>query len=132
MSRTSKGKASSQATREPAEFGLAREPLGAGGAVISVVGELDIATAPRLREALGEELDRGVSRIVIDLSAVSFVDSVAIGVILHTKMRAGEHGRMALVVVPDSYVRMILEVAGGDSVVDLFESRDEAIAHVGA
>ena len=52
-----------------------------GVVVMAVHGSLDIDSAPRLREAMHGALDRGRSRIVVDLGDVEFCDSVGLGTI---------------------------------------------------
>jgi anti-sigma B factor antagonist len=48
--------------------------------VIAVRGEIDIETAPQLREVVTEVTDAGADRLVFDLSEVGFVDSIGLGV----------------------------------------------------
>src|SRR6185436_13970388 len=58
-------------------FGLTEEPLGESGTILTVAGELDIATAPELRGRLTAALQAGKTGIVVDLREVAFMDSVA-------------------------------------------------------
>ena len=110
-------------------FGVAEEPL-PGGLALTVSGELDMATAPELRERLGAALDAGVTRIVVDLREVTFVDSVGLAAVLHARSRLLADGRLALVVVPDSYAQLVLEIAGMPRALAIFEDPDAAIEHV--
>ena len=110
-------------------FGLTEEPLPSGLA-FTVSGELDMATAPELRERLGAALDSGITRIVIDLREVTFVDSVGLAAVLHARSRLLAGGHLALVVAPDSYAQLMLEIAGMPRALAIFEDRDAAIAHV--
>ena len=111
------------------EFRVFEVPLDEWGVVLAITGEIDIATAPRLRERLNTVIDRGMNRVVIDLSMVDFIDSVALGVVVHVKNRLNEDGRLAVVAEEGSYTMLIFEAAGLDSVVDLFQTRAEAIEH---
>jgi anti-sigma B factor antagonist len=110
------------------DFHLAVEPLSDHASVVSVGGELDLSTVPALRGAL----DRGITGLVVDLTGVSFVDSVGVGAILHTKRRLGATGVLAVVLAPSTYARVIFDVVGADSVVEVFETRAEAAARVAA
>jgi anti-sigma B factor antagonist len=114
---------------EPVEFLIAEEPFEPAGVVICVSGELDIATVPTLRRRLGAALDRGVRRVVIDLRALEFLDSVAVAALLHVARQLGD-GRLAVVVAPDSYIRMVFEIAGLPQCLDVAETRAAAIARV--
>jgi anti-sigma B factor antagonist len=113
------------------DFHLAVEPLGDDGSVIAVTGELDLSTVPALRGALSGAVERGITRLVVDLTAVTFVDSVGVGAILHSKRRLGGDGVLAVVIAPESYARVIFDVVGADAVVDVFETREAAVAHLG-
>ena len=116
----------------PAEFSLSEEPFEPAGVVISVTGELDIATTPKLRRSLGAALDRGVRRVVIDLRPLDFLDSVAVAALLHVARRLGHGGRLAVVVDPDSYIRMVFEIAGLPQCLDVVETRSEAVERLSA
>jgi anti-anti-sigma factor len=109
---------------------LDAESLDPSGLVVTVSGELDVATAPQLRARLTTAIDAGVNRLVIDLGSLDFLDSIALAVMLQARTRLGDAGRMAVVVAPDSYTRLIFEVAGMPQCIDVFETRQHAIAHV--
>jgi anti-sigma B factor antagonist len=116
----------------PGAFDVTEEQLFPSGVVLAVSGELDMATAPELRERLDAALEAGVRRIVVDLQELTFLDSIALAMLLHASRRLGDEGRMAVVVAPDSYVRLIFEVAGMPHCVDVVESRAQAIARATA
>jgi anti-sigma B factor antagonist len=111
-------------------FGMTEEPL-PGGLALTVSGELDMATAPDLRERLGAALDAGMTRIVVDLREVTFMDSIGLASVLHARSRLRAGGRLALVVAPDSYTQLVLEIAGMPRALAIFADRDAAIEHVG-
>ena len=62
-------------------FGLEVRPDRAR-ALLAVSGELDIASAPALREALDELWELGWSDVAVDVSGVSFIDSTGLGMLL--------------------------------------------------
>ena len=115
---------------EPRGIQLTEETFDPSGLVLTVSGELDIATAPALRKRLDAAIDAGKHRLVIDLSAVSFLDSIALATIVHAKQRLPEDGKMALAVEPSSYVMLVFEGSGLPKVLDLVETRAQAIEHV--
>jgi anti-sigma B factor antagonist len=116
----------------PGALRLTEESLEPSGVVLTIGGELDIATAPELRTRLNAVVDAGLSRLVIDLRPLSFLDSVAMATLLQARRRLGDHGRLAVVVAADSYVRLIFEVAGMPQCIDIFETREQAVTHVAA
>lgn len=97
------------------------------GAVIAVAGELDLTGVPALRDRLDAVLERGVTRLLLDLGAVTFIDSVSLAAIVAAQRRMGEGGRLAIA-TDHQYVLLILEAGGLDGVVDVFRSREEAEA----
>jgi anti-sigma B factor antagonist len=116
----------------PSALRLTEESLEPSGVVLTVGGELDIATAQELRTRLNAAVDAGLSRLVIDLRPLSFLDSVALATLLQARRRLGEDGRLAVIVAADSYVRLIFEVAGMPQCIDIFETREQAVTHVAA
>jgi anti-sigma B factor antagonist len=112
---------------EPRGIQVTEESVEPSGLVLTVSGELDIATAPVLRDLLAAAIEAGEDRLVVDLSAVSFLDSVALATIVHAKQRLPENGRMALVIDPSSYVMLIFQSGGLSRVLDLVETRAQAI-----
>jgi anti-sigma B factor antagonist len=84
-----------------------------GVRVISVSGELDIATAPRLCARLDASRTDGYPRLLVDLSNVAFCDSTGLRALLGaaSEVRAAG-GRFAIVCPPDGDVARLLEIVG--------------------
>ena len=115
------------ASGEARRIQLTEQTFEPAGLVVTVSGELDIATVPALRDRLDAALESGTRRLVIDLSAITFLDSVALATIVHAKQRLPEDGRLALAVDPSSYVMLVFESGGLPQVLDLVETREQAI-----
>lgn len=99
-----------------------------GGAVIVASGEVDILTSPALREAVLAAAEAS-NRIVIDLGAVTFIDSTGIGVIVAA---LGRHRQRSVSLVrPAPMVRKILQITTLDRLIPVLDSVDEALAHGG-
>ena len=80
----------------------------AGVTVAELAGELDLASAPALREQLLGLLRRGSSRLVLDLSRVSFCDASGLAVLVGTSHRARRQGGfLRLAAVPQQAVRVL-------------------------
>ena len=109
-------------------FLLAEEPVPWGRLAV-LAGELDMDAAPMLREWLSDAIEEGVNRLVLDLSDVTFVDSLSLATVVAAKRRLGPDGRLA-VVADNPYVLLILEAGGLDSVFEVFQSREAAVEHV--
>ena len=99
------------------------------GALIVARGELDVQSVDELRARLNEALDAGNKRIVIDLAEVSFIDSLSLSALVGARRRLGDDGRLAVVAVHE-YVQLILQATGLEQVLDVFETREAAVAFV--
>ncbi|MCW2996179.1 MAG: hypothetical protein JWQ18_3674 [Conexibacter sp.] len=91
-------------------------------AVVTVRGELDLATAPELEAALLPGLREGGSA-VLDLRGLEFMDSTGVRVIVAAHLAAQEHGGALTVVrtIPDGAVARVLEISGLDEVLDIVD-----------
>ena len=83
-------------------------------ATFAVHGELDIATTPRLREAVEGALRGGAAELVVDLTPTGFVDSTACGYLLALAREAASGGPPARFVCPESNwdVWRVFEILG--------------------
>jgi anti-sigma B factor antagonist len=82
-----------------------------GAATIVVRGEIDMATAPQLRERMMEVVDAGVTSISVDCRGLEFLDSSGIGVLIAVRKRLGDDGVLTLE-APPAHVRKVLELTG--------------------
>jgi anti-sigma B factor antagonist len=80
--------------------------------VLAVGGEIDIATAPRLRNAVDAALASGAAEIAIDLAATTFMDSAGVHVLVDATRRAAELGRSLTIASPSAAVLRVIELAG--------------------
>lgn len=97
-------------------------------AVLAVHGDADLFAAPELRERITTAIDRGAIMVIVDLSDVSFIDSMGLGVLLGGMKRARARGGAIRLVVPRQDVRRIFEITLLDRVFALDGSRQEALA----
>lgn len=84
--------------------------------VMSVSGEIDLYTAPRLHGELVTALAGGPVQLVVDMSGVEFCDSTGMNVLLAAHRRAREHGGDLELARPRPAVRKILQVTGLETV----------------
>ena len=80
--------------------------------MLSLAGELDLADAPALREALRRAVERSPKRLVVDLTDVTFVDSTILGALVEARSALG--GDAFALAAPGLEVRRALEVSGLD------------------
>lgn len=109
------------------EFNISKEEADGGIAVITVAGELDLYTAPRLKENLLTAIEDGILKIVVDMSGVHFIDSSALGVLIGGVKRLKPNDGRLVLVSTDENVNWILQITGLTSVFEIFGTRDEAL-----
>jgi anti-sigma B factor antagonist len=96
--------------------------------VLQVGGEVDVYTAPRLRERLIELVDGGARHVVVDLGTVEFLDSTGLGVLVgaHKRLRA-VGGTLGLVCTREPLLK-IFRITALDQVFPLYDSVEAASA----
>jgi anti-sigma B factor antagonist len=100
-----------------------REP---GYVVVTVAGELDIATVDHLRNRLAALAARGVP-LVADLDQVSFIDATGLGALAGAARQAAEHGTSLHVVCARQQTRRLFRVTGLDRQIPLARNLTEAL-----
>jgi anti-sigma B factor antagonist len=91
----------------------------AGVGVIRVQGDLDVISAPKLKEAVDGALVDGARNLVIDCRAVDFVDSSGLRVFLHAHQRSHEHCGIVTVRCPSPFMNHLLQITGLDAVLQI-------------
>ncbi|GIJ47387.1 anti-sigma-B factor antagonist [Virgisporangium aliadipatigenens] len=96
--------------------------------VLEVGGEVDVYTAPRLRERLIELVEAGARHVVVDLSRVEFLDSTGLGVLVGALKRLrAVNGTLKLVCAHERLLK-IFRITALDRVFALYDSVDAAVA----
>jgi anti-sigma B factor antagonist len=95
--------------------------------VVTVAGQIDIFTAPRLRDVLVEQIQAGHVHLVVDVEKVTFLDSAALAVLIGAWWRVRDHGgHLALAGAPGA-VRRIFHVTCLTHDFALYDTTDEAL-----
>lgn len=90
--------------------------------IVQICGELDVSTAPDLRERLLAVLNRRtLSRLILDLSKLEFMDSSGVAVVVNTERRARLLGRTVVLVAPQRPVSRVLQICGVDRFLPVFD-----------
>jgi anti-sigma B factor antagonist len=96
--------------------------------VVTVSGEVDVATAPRLRSQLVSLVGDGERRIICDLEGVDFLDSTGLGVLVGVLKRVRTHGGELIMVCTQRRLLKVFEITGLTRVFEFFDTVDEAVA----
>jgi anti-sigma B factor antagonist len=108
--------------REDPVSGISRNN---GAVVVSLAGELDLYNAHEVRDALLECCAESPNRLVVDLSAVKFIDSTALGVLIEARTRMTNR-KGFLLAAPGLETRRALEISGLDRHFAVHESLEQA------
>jgi len=95
--------------------------------VVSVTGEVDIATTAQLSDALGAALRRGAMGLVCDLSGVSFFGAAGVTTLLMGRQRAIACHAWFDLVCPQPFPRMVIALVGLDAVFNVYDRLAEAV-----
>jgi anti-sigma B factor antagonist len=112
------------------DFGLRDEPVDSQTQIVEPRGEIDVLTAPKLGRRLLNLVDEGKTRLVVDLSRVTFMDSTGIGVLLNALRRAACRDGGLVLVCPTERVLRPFQVTGLVSHMRIARSRAEALRGV--
>lgn len=97
-------------------------------AVVSVAGEVDVASVTQLDQNLVALIAGGNSRIIVDLSAVTFIDSTGLGVIVRALKDVRDAGGWLRVVAQHDRVTKLFAITGLESEVSLSSTVEQAAA----
>jgi anti-sigma B factor antagonist len=111
----------------PPEFAIIEQGSEAGHYVIAARGEIDLFTAPELKQVITEVIENGERRVAIDLSEVSFLDSTALGVLIGAVKRLRSRGGALAVINTDSSIAKTFEITGLDQIFTIVATRAEAL-----
>jgi len=97
-------------------------------AVLAVGGEIDVYTAPKLREKLIELVSDGEYHLVVDLEKVDFLDSTGLGVLVGGLKRVRNHDGSLRLVCTQEKILKIFRITGLTKVFPIHSSVAEAIS----
>ena len=99
-----------------------------GATIMSVNGRVDTATAPVLEQAINKELDNGNRKVLLDFSAVSYISSGGLRVLLATAKKLKNPGDKFGLCSLSPEVMKILKLAGFTSIFSIYPSEGDALA----
>jgi anti-sigma B factor antagonist len=107
------------------EFSLSNGSVGAIP-IVAVRGEVDVESAPALRNALGDVLATDVPAVVVDLSEVAFLDSTGLGALVAARSTVAESDRRMAVVCDSDRIIKLFRITGLDTVFEIYPSTEAA------
>jgi anti-anti-sigma factor len=107
------------------DYSIRSERSGEDIFIVSLAGEHDLYTAPKVLKALRGVIAAGASITVVDLTETTFLDSTMLQVLLSARNELRDGGRL-LLVSDDATVKRVFEIAGIDRFFDFYPSRRAA------
>ncbi|MFE2534782.1 STAS domain-containing protein [Streptomyces sp. NPDC059371] len=102
-----------------------------GIALVTVAGELDVETAPELHHRLADQIRGGRRHLLLDLSAVPFMDSSGINALLKAHDAAGRAGGGLRLVSPAPAVQRVLDLTGVSLAIPSVKDVEAALVQIG-
>lgn len=99
-----------------------------GVALVRLTGDLDAYTAVAFRTDLHDATEAEAQLVVVDLTAITFIDSAGLGALVGAHRRMRERGGLLRIVRPPRLVHRAFELTGLDEVLDLCDDRESALA----
>lgn len=108
------------------DFDISEQQVG-GIPIVSVSGEIDVSTAPSLRDRLQGQLASGNVTLVVDLLHVTFLDSTALGVLVGVLKRCREAGGSLRLVISESRIVKVFDITGLTEVFSIYPTVERAM-----
>ena len=112
------------------DFRVSSAELGGGVSSVSVGGEVDLSTAPELKEVLNGVIDGGARFVLVDLSTATFIDSTTLGVLMGAVKRVRPDGGEIAIACSDPNIRKIFEITLLDRIFAIFPTAGEGGDHL--
>jgi anti-sigma B factor antagonist len=110
-------------------FVIGQRELAPDTSVLTVEGDLDLASAPSLKWALADLQSGGHRHVVVDLSKVTFIDSTALGVLVGAQRAMDAGVRLAIACTEENVLR-IFELTGLDGMFEIVPTVEDALGYV--
>jgi len=108
-------------------FIVSTEQLDSGAPLVSVSGEVDLATAPVLERSLIQAAEHRTGNVIVDLTRCTFLDSKGLAALLATRARLARANRVLALILSGPTVVKIFEITGLDHLFDIYPTLTMAI-----
>jgi len=95
--------------------------------VVSITGEIDLNSSPEMRKVFGEIIKEGASKVIVNLEAVSYIDSSGLATLIELMQKLKRNkGAMFLVGMSDK-IKSLFEITKLDKLFKIYQTEDEII-----
>lgn len=112
------------------DFSVYSRPLSDELVCVAVEGEVDVATAPKLKEILYDLIAAGNYDLVLDFKKVRYIDSTGMGVLVGALKRVREHDGRILLICTNVRIQKLFTITGLSRVFDIFPNEEELMKKV--
>ncbi|MDP9111823.1 MAG: STAS domain-containing protein [Candidatus Eremiobacteraeota bacterium] len=95
--------------------------------VVDLDGEIDVYTSPKVKDAIGDLIDKGHYNLVINLEKVRYIDSTGLGVLIGGLKRVREHGGTVNLVCTNPQIKKIFDITGLVKIFGIYDDEDAAM-----
>jgi anti-sigma B factor antagonist len=99
---------------------------------LELEGEVDVYTAPLLRQEIMDQVDKGTKFILVRLESVEYLDSTGLGILIGGVKRLKEQGGALKLVGPSPRISRIFDITGLNRIFDVYATQADALASVNA
>ena len=96
--------------------------------IVAVSGEVDVYSAPSLKDNITELLQSGTSTLIVDLSGVAFLDSTGLGALVEARAATSEAGGSLPLVCSQERILKLFTITGLDGVFTIYPTVSDAVA----
>jgi anti-sigma B factor antagonist len=111
---------------ERPQFRAELEQLSDGLGLVVLAGEVDIDTAPQFKQAIKGAIDGGASNLIIDMAAVTFIDSTALGILVSGVRDVRQRDGALAVVCTEDNINRVFELTGLNRIFAICATREAA------
>jgi len=101
--------------------------LGANLAVVELIGDCDLYTTPKAKQAIVELIEQGYVFLAVVLEKTAYMDSTALGMLVGSLKRVREHKGDLALVAPQPRVQRLLDITRLTTVFDVSATEESAI-----
>jgi anti-sigma B factor antagonist len=102
-----------------------------GVTVVELEGDVDVGAAPELRDLLAGLVGTPDARVLLDLSAVAFIDSSGVGILVTAHRKAAEAGAAFGLASPSGTVARVFELTRTNRLLEIFPAVEEGVTALG-
>ena len=108
-------------------FKISERALGPGQVALDISGEVDVLTAPLLKDAIIAQVTKGAGQIIINLDDVEYLDSTGLGTLIGALKRTREAKCRLSIAGMNARIRRLFEITGIDKIFVIHETVADAL-----